>query len=208
MLKLRMSMKSLRFWVHRSAPSTIAHAAIARSTSRDRGVATRRYKSAASSASRAPKGRASSVGNRFSCVASSMSVRGPLRHSNNTSDGIFIRSPRSIAARNSGSARLGPVSASIKTEVSSRIIRPSLVVHRSGGALGSPEALDPLRQRTETQEWTRACPTRQACESALPRSDDQRERDSRGLRPEPLGSLAWKGVLPRHSACLPSPARA
>ena len=97
--KPRRSSKCLRFLVHWSAPCAIAHGAMTRSISCDLGLLTRLYRSAAVYASGEPNGRASSVSTRLSGADSSMVVLGHLRHSYRTSEGIVIRIPRSMAAR-------------------------------------------------------------------------------------------------------------
>ena len=197
-------MKSRSFLVHRSAPRARAHAAIARSTSLDLGLVTLRYNLAAISASREPKGRASSAGKRLSCEASSILVLGPRRHSKSTREGIFIRSPRSMAARNRGSALLGPVSASIKIDVSSRIIRPPNACRRCDDSLGSLRVHYPPRGPNEWAASPLGGRVQQACECALPHSVDRPGRGSCGLPLLLLGSSVSTDAAPRHSVGKPS----
>jgi len=117
-----MSLKSATFSVHRDASSDNAQAATARSASRPRGRLTVLYNRLAISASAKPKETESAAGNKASWTSISSFSLGPRSHSNRT---ILLRDTGSGPSSNSRSLPedlLGPVSASISTEVSRWII--------------------------------------------------------------------------------------
>jgi len=121
-----MSRKSFAFNVHNAALQQIAHAAMARSISRPRGLRTDRHRAAAVAASSGPNAIAAAAGQSASCAASSPGRRGPRCHSYRTSVESATRSPLSILRRSAGAERRVPVNASIRRDVSRRITSRSM----------------------------------------------------------------------------------
>ncbi len=166
------SRKSLTFKVHSSALLQIAHAAMARSISRPRGARTFPYSAAAVAASCAPNAIAASPGHNASCATNSSSRRGPRCHSYSTNAGSAIRSPLAIARRSAGAKRRAPVSASISTEVSSRITSfPPLKSygHPIGARVAGPRAPWPPSPRAPVECVPADRQIRSASEAGLAR---------------------------------------